>query len=356
MGVFDNILHSDETLFKNVEALDFEFIPKVVPYREEHQRRIADAIQPLFQERNGKNLILHGLPGVGKTVACRHVLKELEEKSEEIIPIYVNCWKKNTSYKIVLEICEQLGYRFTQNKKTDELFKEIVKILNKKKAVFVFDEIDKAEDFDFLYILSEEVYRKCAVLITNFKSFLVNMDERLKSRLLPEAVEFRPYNIEETNGILKQRIDYAYFPEVWETDAFEAVVKKAAALQDIRAGIHLLKDAGDIAEGKASKKVTVEHANKAIDKVDEFTTIKSTDLKDEEKLMLNIIKKNSKEKIGELFKRYTDAGGDQVYKTFQRKMKALEEGGFVKLTKSTGEGGNTTIVEYKERTKKLSEF
>ena len=44
MGVFDNILHSDETLFRNVDALDFDFIPKIIPYREEQQRRIAAAI------------------------------------------------------------------------------------------------------------------------------------------------------------------------------------------------------------------------------------------------------------------------------------------------------------------------
>ena len=41
MGVFDNILHADQTLFKNVEALDFDFVPKIIPYREEQQRRIA---------------------------------------------------------------------------------------------------------------------------------------------------------------------------------------------------------------------------------------------------------------------------------------------------------------------------
>ena len=120
MGVFDDILHADQTLFKNPDALDFAFIPKIVPHREEQQRRIASVIQPLFQDRNGKNLVLYGQPGIGKTVACRKVLQEVEEKEESIIPIYINCWKKNTSYKVVIEICELIGYRFTQNKKTDE--------------------------------------------------------------------------------------------------------------------------------------------------------------------------------------------------------------------------------------------
>ncbi len=356
MGVFDNILHSDESLFKNPDALDFAWVPKIIPYREEQQRKIAAAIQPLFQERNGKNLVIHGLPGIGKTVACRHVLQELEEKTDEIIPIYVNCWKKNTSYKVVIEICELIGYRFTQNKKTDELFKEIVKLLNKKKVVFVFDEIDKADDYDFLYTLIEEIYKKSIILITNFKTFMNEMDERVKSRLVPELVEFNPYNLEETKGILKQRLEYAFNVNIWETTAFEAVVKKTASLQDVRSGIQLLKDSGDIAEGKASRKITIEHANQAINKIDELGTVKSTDLKDEDKTVLDIIKKNSKSKIGDLFNLYTGAGGKSSYKTFQRKINSLQEQGFVKLTKSKGEGGNTTIVEYREREKRLDEF
>jgi cell division control protein 6 len=356
MGVFDNILHSDESLFKNPEALDFEYVPKIIPYRENEQRRIAAAIQPLFADRTGKNIVIHGLPGIGKTVACRHVLKELEEKTEDIIAVYVNCWKKNTSYKIVLDICEQIGYRFTQNKKSDEIFKEVIKILNKKKVVFVFDEIDKAEDYDFLYLLIEEIYKKSIILITNFKDTLESIDERVKSRLIPELIEFKVYNADETKGILKQRLEFAFNQGVWETDAFEAVVKKAFSLRDIRSGIQLLKDSGDVAESKASRKITLEHAKKAIGKIDEFGTIKSTDLGSDDKTILELVKNNPKSKIGDLFKLYSEVGKDISYKTFQRKLKAMEKKDFVKLMKSQGDGGNTTIVEYKERTAKLSEF
>ncbi|MDO8480694.1 MAG: hypothetical protein Q7S65_02640 [Nanoarchaeota archaeon] len=90
MGMFDKILKAEESLFKNVDALDPHFVPKLVPYREEQQRAIADAIQPLFSERNGKNLVLHGFPGVGKTVACKKVILELEEKTDDILPLYIN--------------------------------------------------------------------------------------------------------------------------------------------------------------------------------------------------------------------------------------------------------------------------
>ena len=106
MGVFDDMLKDGESLFKNPVALSFDYIPKLIPYREDHQFKIAGCVKPLFQQRNGRNIIIIGKPGVGKTVACRHVLNELEEKTDEIIPLYINCWKQNTSYKVFVELCE----------------------------------------------------------------------------------------------------------------------------------------------------------------------------------------------------------------------------------------------------------
>ncbi len=359
MGLFDNMLNSNQTLFKNIDALDFAFVPKIIPYREEQQRRIATAIQPLFADRNGKNIVIYGMPGIGKTVACRHVLNELEEKTEDITPIYVNCWEKNTSYKVALALCEEIRYVFTQNKKTDELFKEVIKGLNKRKVVIVFDEIDKAEDYDFLYILAEQVYRKTIIMITNFRTFLEDMDERVRSRIMPELIEFKPYNLEETKGILKQRIEYAFFPNVWETDAFELVANRSFDLHDVRVGIHLLKDCAEQAEQKSSKKITYMHAKDALAKIDEYSIAKSTDLDSDDKKILELIKKNTNSKIGDLFKLYSEAGGSGVYKTFQRKMKQFEEQNLIKCTRMEGAGGNTTIIEYvekKEKTKGLNEF
>ena len=258
--LFKDILGSSESLFKNDIALEFDYQPKLVPYREKEQRHIASCIKPLFQEKNGKNVFIYGQPGIGKTVACRHIQNELEDETEEIKPLYINCWKHNTAYKIVLEICSLMGFKFVQNKKTEELFKWIKQTLNKKSVVFVLDEVDKLEDFDFLYMILEEIYRKTIILITNYKEWVVDIDERIKSRLMPEIIEFRPYNHDETKGILKQRMDYAFHANVFSDDAFELIAKKTFEMQDIRTGLYLMKEAGRIAEDKSSRKIILEHA------------------------------------------------------------------------------------------------
>ena len=249
-GIFKDILKSDETLFKNETALDYSFVPKLVPYREKEQRVIAGCIKPLFDNKNGRNLFIYGRSGVGKTVALTKVLEELEQETEEVIPIHTNCWKHNTTYKIVIEICDKMGLKFVQNKKTEELFRWIKQNLNKKSVVFVFDEADKLEDLDFLYMILEEIYRKTIILITNYKDWIIELDDRIKSRLLPEMIEFRPYNLDETKGILKQRMEYAFQPNTLDSEAFNLIVKKTFEMQYMRVGLHLMKEAAHIAEDK----------------------------------------------------------------------------------------------------------
>lgn len=350
------MLGSGETLFKNPVALDFDFQPKLVPYREKEQSTIAHCIKPLFQDRTGRNLFIYGPPGVGKTVACRHVIQEIEEESEDIYALYVNCWQKNTTYKILLELCDLLDYKFTQNKRTEELFEIVESIVNKKSAVFVFDEVDKLGEIDFLYSILEEIYKKSVILITNEKNWILSLDERLKSRLLAEMLEFKPYNDMETKGILKQRSEYAFIPNCWETNSFDLVCKKTFELKDVRSGLYLLREAANIAEEKSSRKITLEHVQAAIQKLDEFKIKNKEELDDVIQDILQIIKENSGKKIGDIYKIYNEKKGKIPYKTFQRKIKKLEQGKFILAEKLLGgREGQTTILKYAQE-KKLTEY
>lgn len=358
MGMFKNMLSSGESLFRNEMALDFTFVPKLLPYREKQQHYIANCIKPLFQERNGKNLLIHGSPGIGKTAAVKWIFRDLEDETDDIIPIYINCWQRNTTYKILVEICDQLGYKFTQNKKSDELFKIITTLLNKKQGVvFAFDEIDKAEDYDFLYSLLEDIYKKTILLITNYKLWLNDLDERIKSRMIPEILEFQQYNRHETEGILKERAGYAFVPDVFEQDAFNLVVEKSAELNDIRSGIYIMREAGLAAEDSSSRKIKIEHAKAALLKLRDFSIESSDNLEDDTKPILDIIKEKSKIKIGDLFRLYAEKGGSMPYRTFTRRIKKLENSKFVILNKVVGgPEGSTTIVKYNDATKRITDF
>ncbi len=349
MGFFDD--NSKGKIFLNPVALDYSFIPKLIPYRENQQHYIATCIKPLFQERNGKNLFIHGSPGIGKTVATIHVLNELEEKSD-ITPIYINCWKRNTAYKIILDICEKVGYKFTINKSTDELLDAITGILNKGSCVICLDEVDKLDSNDIVYYLLENIYKKTIILITNEKPWLDKLDSRIKSRLNPETLEFKPYNYEETLGILKQRIEYAFVLGALSKDSIELIAKKTFELKDLRTGIYLLKESGDIAELKNKNKIESIDVEEAMKKLDDFKTKDDKGLNNGLNQVLDIIKLNEGKNARELFEIY----GKDSYKTFQRKLRELDKNGLISMKEvNLGANGKEIIVSYGSL-KKLNEF
>lgn len=357
MGLFNEMLGSDESLFKNEESLDTEFLPKELQYRENQQKQLALAIKPLLARRNGKNLFIYGAPGIGKTAATKFVLRDLEEETDEIIPIYINCWQKNTTYKIAVDICSQIGYVFTQNKKTDELFKKIEEIINKASAVFVFDEVDKVEDFDFIYNLIEGIYRKSIFLVTNFKEWIMDLDDRIKSRLMPDTLEFKEYNLNETEGVLKTRRGYAFHDNCWDEDAFSIIVKKTYEVRDIRRGLQLMRKTGMIAEDMSSRKIEKVHAEKAVKEADEFSIKNPNDLEEDTRMILSVAKEHYGKKIGEIYKKYKSKGGASSYKTFQRKMAKLAQNKFISVNKlSGGSEGTTTIIDSPDKIKTLDDF
>ena len=355
MSLFKDMLRSGETVFRDTIVLDYDFQPKIMKYRENEQMRFATAIRPLLQGHNGRNLFVYGAPGIGKTTACRHVLRELQEETEEVTPIYVNCWKENTTFKVYTKICEDLGYKFIQSKKTSELLELIKQKLNKGSVVFIFDEIDKLEEMDFLYSLLEDIYRKSIILITNYRDTYGELDERIRSRLGPEFVYFRPYNEAEIAGILQQRRDYAFIDACWDDEAFKELVEKCAETNDVRVGLYLMREAGNLAEERSSRRITAAHIAEALKKVDDFHIKPKDGLDEELQSILDLIREQTGRKIGEIFAAYAERGGEMSYKSFQRRINKLKEGKFVNTEKSVSGEGNSTILHY-DADRKLTEY
>jgi orc1/cdc6 family replication initiation protein len=355
MGLFNSRFSQEQSLFRDENSLGYEFLPKLLPFREDQQQYLADCLKPLLHGRAGRNVLIHGAPGIGKTAAARAVLRELEDTTDDIAHVYINCWQHNTTFRILVQICDAFGYRLVHNKKTDELMDIVEHNLGKKPWVLVFDEIDKAEDTDFLYFLLEKVFHKSIILITNYPEWLTDLDERVRSRLTAEMLEFKAYNEQEVHTILSQRLPFAFQDNVWSDDAFTHVARVTAAHGDIRTGLYLLREAGNIAEEKFAARVELVHAQAAVEKLEKFTIKKQTSLAEEEQHILSIAREHPDSKIGDLFRTYQEKGGQSSYKTFQRKINHLAENKFIGVEKVKGGAqGTTTII--RSANKKLTDF
>ncbi len=195
-----------------------------------------------------------------------------------------------------------------------------------------------------LYLLLEDLNKKTIVLITNELDFLSSLDSRIRSRLMPELIEFKPYDLEETRGILKQRIEYGFVKDVFADEALNLISDKSFEKNDIRVGIYLLKETGMIAENESSKVILENHAAKAIEKLKD---VKIENSKDEKKRsIINLIKENSGKTCFDLFTLYRQLGGKKSYKTFSRKVDAVVEQGLA-IRKEIQKGtGKSSIIEY----------
>ena len=347
MALFKAAQKEGGNIVLNSYVLDYDYMPKLVPYRENQQHFIAQCIKPLLSKRNARNLFIYGGAGVGKTVCIKHVLRELQEEYSDVVHlIYINCWKKDTSFKIVNDVCEQIGYSWTHNKRTDELVSVISSIVNKKSAVIVLDEADKLKDFDFLYSFLEDIYRKTIILITNEKDLLVNLDARVRSRLNAEILEFKPYNKEETEGILKERVEYAFVKNTLSKEAFELICEKSFEAGDIRSGLYLLREAANIAELSFSQNIDINHAKSAIEKFEEFSAKDILEMASDQKDILSIIKENSGTLIKDIFDIYQKSGGQKTYRTFQRKIEELKKANFIELKENLTPDGKVSFNIY----------
>lgn len=265
------LLGGDESLFINPGVLEQDYLPRLIPYRESQHQYLAECIKPLFNSRNGTNLLVCGPSGIGKTACVMYILRKLREESDAILPMYVNCWKTDTSTKIIYDMAKKLDIRYVEGKGADEVFDLVIRALNKQSSVvFAFDEFDKVQDHRFLYRILEDVPLKTIFIVSNNIEWMNTIDPRIKSRLSLEKVEFKPYNYEETKGILHERSKYAFVVNVWEYEANELVVKKAFEIGDIRFGLALLKKSGEVAENRGSRKIEVPDVERAIEKLRDF--------------------------------------------------------------------------------------
>ena len=337
--MFQDILHSSQSVFKNITVLDYDFQPDRIEYRENEQREIAKAVAPLIKGYPGKTLFVHGIPGIGKTTAVKQVMREVE--AHDVTTLYVNCWDDHSTHKVLAKLCYLLGNPFVQHKPTNELLLTL-KSLCKQPIVIVLDEIDKLEDTDVLYTLFESVPNKTIIMLTNYRSAYKKIDERVRSRLHTEFLEFKPYTREEVEGILKTRVSYAFNQPL---HILSSIVDTCHAVHDIRVGLYILREAGLSAENDNTLTITQEHVQCAISKVHEFYVKPVQQLDDELAMILNVVKQSSGQNIGNVYLVYQNQGGSQSYRSFQRKIAKLADGKFIRTEKGKGRG-NTTVLHY----------
>ncbi len=299
----------DETLFKDPEVFEIDFVPDEIHFREEQMHELVYQLRPGMTGSRPLNTLVKGVPGTGKTTSIKKVFAEIEESTRRLVPVYVNCQIDNTQFGIFSQIYYRLSGHLPRSTglSAKRVFDSIGKILERDRTVLVVA-LDDANYLLYeneinrvLYTLlrSHEVYPDTRIgVITIISDLSVDLmsriDQRVQSVFRPNEIYFPPYTCVEAKQILSERAGQGFYPNVLPEEVLDLVVDRTMNAGDLRVGIDLLKRAGLNAESAARRVIEEDDVCKAYEvstSLHLLATIRT--FKEEEKVLLRLLAERS---------------------------------------------------------------
>lgn len=273
-----SLLNWDETLFRDPEVFDPDFVPEQFSFREAQTRELAFQLRPGLRGARPLNTVCRGPPGTGKTTTVRKLFAEVEEATKTLVPIYINCQIDNTTFGIISEVYHRLSGHLPRaaGTSTKKVFDAVARILEREQRILAIA-LDDANYLLFenelnrvLYSLlrSHEVYPGTKIgVIVILSDLSINLAERLDSRVQsifrPGEVYFSPYSADEVRVILDERARQGFYPGVLSAEELDLVVEQTMKSGDLRVGIDLLKRAGIAAEMDGRRRIEADDVCRA---------------------------------------------------------------------------------------------
>ncbi|MBC7117695.1 MAG: ORC1-type DNA replication protein [Methanobacteriaceae archaeon] len=359
MGIDDILLH-DETIFRNMQAFDPDYIPENFKYRDSQMEALAVCIRPALMNGRPINAVVLGACATGKTTAIKKLFEMVENSSEKVICSYINCQLHTTRFGIFSQIYYKIfgyyppetGVPFsriyhdimhklsTEDKALIVALDDVNHLFHDRKANRIFYDILRAyEAFDNV--------RTGIFAVLSDIEFRYALDKNVDSVFIPQEIIFQPYSYEEIYDILKDRARIGFYDGVISDELIDEIAILAFETGDLRYGINLLRVCGNLAEAEASPRIKKAHLEEAI--------------KDTISTSFNDTIKNLSKNEREFLKIIIDAGSEnltagQAYKEFKRRTglsyssfnRILEKLEFLRLidTPFTGKGrrGNARLI------------
>ncbi len=309
-------LRWDETIFKNPEVFDPDYLPEEYLHREQQLLQLSSNLKPALRKSRPVNTLCLGPPGTGKTTAVKLLFKEIEETSEEIIPVYVNCQIINSKQQVFARIFERV-HGYTLPSYGIPFSKVYYSIMNKvaeeeKVLIVALDDLnfllDDAVMNEVLYALlkaHEEVdgVKLGVIGIATDIKLTARLDDRVGSIFHPDEILFPLYGREEIYDILASRVKHGFYPGAMSEKALERIVDLTYESGDLRFGIYLLKMSGLEAERRASRTIEIEDVERVYEGGKKIFLKKVISaLSDEERKLIELIYSSDEITTGELFR------------------------------------------------------
>jgi cell division control protein 6 len=369
-----NLLMWDETLFRDPEVFEIDYVPEQFNFREVQMRELAFQIRPGLRGGRPLNTICRGLPGTGKTTSVRKLFEEIEETTKKLVPVLINCQIDNTKFAIFSQIYRKLSGHLPPSSGTSfkQVFDAVARMLQKEETVLLV----ALDDANYL-LYENEINRVLYTLLRSHEAYpgtrigviviisdldvdlSATVDARVSSVFRPTEIYFPPYGEDEVRDILHERVLQGLYPGCLSEDMFSLVVTQTQKSGDLRVGIDLLKRAALNAEKQARRSIEKEDICKAYD-VSRYLHLGFSvrSLKDEEKELLRSLAElaglEGEMNAGEVYRSIKDRIG-VGYTRFYEMVKKLDAMRLIDLEYREGKG-RTRVISLRYEPSKILEY
>jgi cell division control protein 6 len=359
--MIEQFLLSDQTLFRNPDVLEVDYMPDQVFFREVQLADLAFQMRPGMSGMRPANILCRGLPGTGKTTCIHHLFSEIEGATKRLVPIYVNCQADRTKYSVYARLYTKLlGHAPPRTGvAVRRLMDEIAKVVVSRDVVLLvcLDDLhylmyeDNLNSVLYSLLRMYLDYPGCRVGVIMCESDMdLNLsravDGSVYSSLCAEEVSFPPYSGDEIRAILKERMREAIWPGVISAEMLDLIVLRTQKAADLRVGLDLLKRSVMKAERAARSTVVREdivyaYGDASLVRLKETVRV----LSEKERCILRVIADLRSYPVvtsGMVFARVQDLQAVS-YTSFYERLKTLSHLGLIELTVRQAKGGTSEI-------------
>ena len=264
-------------------------MPENLVHREDEISIVANHFKSIVSKSakiSGKQIIIQGPVGVGKTVVAKHFgltlekycLSSSDKNIAKILYFHMNCRRQRSWYLILTSILRQLVPAFpVRGFSVDELLTYLAHIITERNQglLICLDEIDyllsESKGVDALYSLIRHHegsdHRNQAqislICVTRNPHFQNLLDPALLSSLSQCVILFDPYTIDQLFDILFQRAKQGLYESTYSKGIIKAIASLAFNSGDARYAIELLWRSAKVAEQENSSTINFEHIRMA---------------------------------------------------------------------------------------------
>ncbi len=275
-----NLLKGDETLFRDPDVFGLSYVPEQFDYRDEQTEALAFSIRPGLRGGRILDSVCCGPPATGKTTSVKKIFDLLEETTDRIIPVHVNCKVDSTEYAVFSRIYTSLTKQRTPLSGTSrkQIMDQIARYIQTQRIqlLLCLDDanylIYQKEFINVIYPLVRvhEVYPEVNIGIILIISdpavdVMESLDVLTRSTFHPDVIEYPPYTVQEIAGILNARVIAGLFPNVLSPAHLDRIVDTCMQYGDVRLGLAIIRRAVMLAEHDARKTVTDADVEKVLD-------------------------------------------------------------------------------------------